>query len=80
MLIGYARVSTSDQDTAAQVAALQAAGCSTLAGAGSRFLWPPGVGDDDLLAVAVQDSRYGGGPGLAVSRLHDDVRTDELRG
>ena len=27
MLIGYARVSTDDQDTAAQVAALQAAGC-----------------------------------------------------
>ena len=27
MLIGYARVSTDDQDTAAQVAALKAAGC-----------------------------------------------------
>jgi len=27
MLIGYARVSTSEQDTAAQVTALEAAGC-----------------------------------------------------
>ena len=30
MLIGYARVSTNDQDTAAQVAALQAAGCERI--------------------------------------------------
>ena len=30
MLIGYARVSTDDQDTAAQVAALQAAGCECI--------------------------------------------------
>ena len=30
MLIGYARVSTDDQDTAAQVAALQAAGCERI--------------------------------------------------
>lgn len=30
MLIGYARVSTSDQDNAAQVAALQAAGCELI--------------------------------------------------
>ena len=36
----------------------------------SRNSWchrPPGVGDDDLLAVALQDSRYGGSPGRAVS-------------
>ena len=30
MLIGYARVSTDDQDTAAQVAALHAAGCERI--------------------------------------------------
>ena len=30
MLIGYARVSTNDQDTAAQVAALKAAGCKRI--------------------------------------------------
>ncbi len=30
MLIGYARVSTDDQDTAAQVAALKAAGCERI--------------------------------------------------
>ena len=30
MLIGYARVSTDDQDTAAQVAALEAAGCERI--------------------------------------------------
>src|SRR5207245_7428568 len=30
MLIGYARVSTDDQDTAAQVAALKAAGCERM--------------------------------------------------
>lgn len=30
MLIGYARVSTNDQDTAAQVAALRAAGCERI--------------------------------------------------
>ena len=30
MLIGYARVSTDDQDTAAQVAALTAAGCERI--------------------------------------------------
>ena len=30
MLIGYARVSTDDQDTAAQVAALNAAGCERI--------------------------------------------------
>src|ERR671924_1220107 len=30
MLIGYARVSTNDQDTAAQVAALKAAGCERI--------------------------------------------------
>ena len=30
MLIGYARVSTNDQDTAAQVAALEAAGCERI--------------------------------------------------
>src|ERR1022692_2319208 len=30
MLIGYARVSTDDQDTAAQVAALRAAGCERM--------------------------------------------------
>jgi len=30
MLLGYARVSTDDQDTAAQVAALKAAGCARL--------------------------------------------------
>ena len=30
MLIGYARVSTDDQDTAAQVAALTAAGCARI--------------------------------------------------
>ena len=30
MLIGYARVSTTDQDTAAQVAALKAAGCERI--------------------------------------------------
>ena len=38
------------------------------------------VGDDDLLAATLQDHRYGGGPGLPVSRLHRDVCTDELRG
>ena len=32
----------------------------------SRCLWPPGVGDNDLLTATVQDRRYGGGPGLAV--------------
>ena len=42
--------------------------------------WPPGVGDNDLLATTLKDSRYGGGPGLALSRLHDDRYTDELRG
>ena len=51
-----------------------------LTGAGSRFRWPPGVGDDDLLAAAFQDRRYGGGPGLPVSRLHRDFCTNELRG
>jgi DNA invertase Pin-like site-specific DNA recombinase len=30
MLIGYARVSSYDQDTAAQVAALKAAGCERI--------------------------------------------------
>ena len=30
MLIGYARVSTNDQETAAQVAALKAAGCERI--------------------------------------------------
>ena len=30
MLIGYARVSTDDQDTAVQVAALKAAGCERI--------------------------------------------------
>ena len=30
MLIGYARVSTDEQDTAAQVAALHAAGCERI--------------------------------------------------
>ena len=30
MLIGYARVSTGDQDTAAQVAALKSAGCERI--------------------------------------------------
>jgi DNA invertase Pin-like site-specific DNA recombinase len=30
MLIGYARISTSDQDTAAQVAALRASGCERI--------------------------------------------------
>jgi DNA invertase Pin-like site-specific DNA recombinase len=30
MLIGYARVSTNEQDTAAQVAALKAAGCERI--------------------------------------------------
>ena len=30
MLIGYARVSTKDQETAAQVAALKAAGCERI--------------------------------------------------
>ena len=30
MLLGYARVSTQDQDTAAQIAALQAAGCELI--------------------------------------------------
>src|SRR5262245_66627101 len=30
MLIGYARVSTNDQETAAQVAALRAAGCERI--------------------------------------------------
>jgi len=30
MLIGYARVSTDDQDTAAQVAALKAVGCERI--------------------------------------------------
>jgi DNA invertase Pin-like site-specific DNA recombinase len=30
MLIGYARVSTDDQDTAAQAAALKAAGCERI--------------------------------------------------
>ena len=30
MLIGYARVSTDDQDTAAQVAALKAGGCERI--------------------------------------------------
>ena len=30
MLVGYARVSTSEQDTAAQVAALKAAGCELI--------------------------------------------------
>ena len=42
--------------------------------------WPPGIGDNDPTATTVQDSRYGGGPGLAVSRLHDDRCTGELRG
>ena len=42
--------------------------------------WPPGVGDDDLIAAPVEDRRYGGGPGLAASRLHDDRCADELRG
>ena len=44
------------------------------------YLWPPEVGDDDLLAATLQDRRYGGGPRLAVSRLHGDVCPDELRG
>ena len=30
MLIGYARVSTQDQDTAAQIAALKSAGCEII--------------------------------------------------
>jgi len=30
MLIGYARVSTNDQETAAQVAALKASGCERI--------------------------------------------------
>jgi hypothetical protein len=30
MLIGYARVSTQDQDTAAQIAALKSAGCELI--------------------------------------------------
>jgi DNA invertase Pin-like site-specific DNA recombinase len=30
MLIGYARVSTNDQETATQVAALKAAGCERI--------------------------------------------------
>ena len=41
------------------------------AGAGSRCLWPPGVGDNDLLAATVQDRPF--------LWLHDDVCTDELR-
>ena len=39
-----------------------------------------GVGDDDLLAAPVQNSRYGGGPGLAVFRLHGDASADEIGG
>ena len=46
----------------------------------SRFRKLPGIGDDNLTAATVQDRRYGGGPELAVSRLHDDGCTDELRG
>ena len=46
---------------------------------GSRCLWPSGVGDDDLIAAAVQDRCYGGGPGLAVSWLHGDVCANEIR-
>ena len=41
MLIGYARVSTNDQETATQVAALKAAGCERiLSREGLR--WPVG--------------------------------------
>ena len=38
----------------------------------SSCRWTTGVGDDDLLAATVLDRRYGGGPGLAVPRLHSD--------
>ena len=38
----------------------------------SECRWPPGVGEDDLATATVFDCRYGGGPGLAVPRLHDN--------
>ena len=44
MVIGYARVSTDDQDTAAQVAALNAVGCARIfrdKASGSRWEPPP---------------------------------------
>ena len=43
MLIGYARVSTNDQETATQVAALKAAGCERIYrenASGGRWDWP----------------------------------------
>ena len=39
----------------------------------------PELVDDDLIAAAVQDRCYGGGPGLAVSWLHGDVCANEIR-
>jgi DNA invertase Pin-like site-specific DNA recombinase len=39
MQIGYARVSTDDQDTAAQVAALKAAGCERIRPLGFEPSW-----------------------------------------
>ena len=40
----------------------------------------PGPSDDDLLAAAVQNSRYSSSPGLTLSRLHGDVCANEIGG
>jgi len=60
MLIGYVRVSTDDQDTAAQVAALKAAGCERIfreKASGGRWDRPE---LPRLLGSAAQGRRAGG--------------------
>ena len=52
----------------------------TLRSRRSRERGTPGVADDPRLAAAIQDRCYGGGPGLACSRLHDDGCANPLRG
>ena len=47
---------------------------------GLRTRWPPGVGNDDLVAAPVQHRRDGGGPALPVFRLHGDGGADEFGG